>query len=59
MSHEGSINTATVSLTALHTRYAVTEGAHFGRGAHITRLSPTRSTDGESRTMEITEQLIF
>ena len=41
MSPEGSINTTTVVLTALHTRNAVAEGAYFGRGAHVTRPSPT------------------
>ena len=38
---EGSVNTTTLVLTALHTRNAVTEGAHVGREAHFTRPSPT------------------
>ena len=41
MSHEWFVNTTAVAMIALHTRNAMTEGSHFGRGAHFTHLSPT------------------
>ena len=40
MCPEGFANTTTVVVTVLHTRNAVTEGAHFSRRAHFSRPSP-------------------
>ena len=41
MSTEGFVNTTTVVLTSLHTRNAVTEGTHFGRGLTLIALPLT------------------